>query len=90
MASRIEQLERTVLELGTEIFKLRSQITDLSKFHDQFLKTMKGLKIILDDKGLITTDDFETAIDLGEENTLTAALEAGFDIDDLERKNSTH
>lgn len=87
--TRIEQLERTILELGTEIFKLRSHISDLAKFEDRFLKTMRGLKIILDDKGLINCEDFETALDLGEENHLSAQSLDGIDLEDPDLKNSS-
>jgi len=87
--TRVEQLERTILELGTEIFKLRSHISDISKFEDRFLKTMRGLKIILDDKGLITSEDFETALDLGEENHLAAHSLEDLDVNDPDLKNSS-
>lgn len=64
--SRMHQLENTVLELGTEMYKLRHQISSLSDFQEKFVGTMKGLKQILDEKGLITVEDFEAAVELGE------------------------
>ena len=63
--ARIEMLERTVLELGAELFQMKSTIGKTEQSHEQFLALVKGLKRLLDDKGLITVDDFEAAVELG-------------------------
>ena len=63
--ARLEMLERTVLELGAEVFNLRGTIGKVRENHDHFLATVRGLKQLLDDKGLITAEDFDAAIDLG-------------------------
>lgn len=62
---RLEQLERTVLELGTELYRLKNEIGSARSAHNHFLEVMKGLKMILDEKGLISLEDFENAVDLG-------------------------
>jgi hypothetical protein len=63
--TRIEMLERTVLELGAELFQMKSTVNKSEQSHEQFLALLKGLKRLLDDKGLITLDDFEAAVELG-------------------------
>ena len=66
MSDRINRLESTVLELGTELFRLRNELEQMNDFRDQFVGVMKGLKHMLDEKGLITLEDFDAAIDFGE------------------------
>jgi regulator of replication initiation timing len=61
MSNRIDQLEYTVMELGTEIFRLKSQISEMSSVQENMSKTLKNLKDVLDDKGVICEDDFDAA-----------------------------
>ena len=63
MENRMEQLEYTVMELGTEMYRLRHQIDDLSANHDDLCNTFQDLKKILDQKGMITPEDFDKAIE---------------------------
>lgn len=62
MALKVQQLENSLMELGTEMFRLKHQLADLQVAQSQMVKTMTGLKNILDEKGLITIDDFELAV----------------------------
>ena len=66
MNARIEMLERAVMDLGTELFVLKNGHAKHQGSHDQLLSIFKGLKQLLDEKGLITIDDFDAAIELGE------------------------
>ena len=64
--NRLNQIERTLLELGTEIFRVKTELSSLKNTNETFLEVMKGLKGLLDEKGVISCDDFENAIDLGQ------------------------
>ena len=64
MAAKINQLESTLMELGTEMFRLKHQMSDMQVQQTQFVKTINGLKGILDEKGVITAEDFELAVDV--------------------------
>lgn len=64
--SRMDMLERTVLELGSELYHMKGTIAKNQQTHVQFVALIKGLKTLLDDKGLITPDDFDSAVELGE------------------------
>ena len=64
MAAKIQRLETTLMELGTEMFRLRHQISDMQHMQTQFIKTLSGLKTILDEKGVVSSDDFELAVDM--------------------------
>jgi len=66
MAERVKQLETTVLELGTEMFRLKHQVAALVDQNSNFQKAMKGLKSILDEKGIISIEDFELATSMGQ------------------------
>lgn len=61
MENRMDQLEYTVMELGTEIFRLKSQLSDMSEFQDKVSRTLKSLRDLIDEKGMITEDDFDSA-----------------------------
>lgn len=63
---KLEKLERTVLELGSELFQLKGTIENTSESHEQLLSIFDGLKQLLDEKGLITVEDFEGAVELGQ------------------------
>lgn len=65
-ANRLSQLEQTIMELGTEMFRIKHEVSQMTEFHEKFVRIMKGLRSILDDKGVITTDDFDAAVELGE------------------------
>lgn len=62
---KLELLERTVLELGAEIFRIKTEMSDMKTHHAKFVETMKGLKELLDEKGMIHAEDFDAAVDLG-------------------------
>ncbi len=64
--ARMDMLERTVLELGTELYNMKGQVLKNREAHVQFVALIKGLKTLLDEKGLITPDDFDSAVELGQ------------------------
>jgi hypothetical protein len=61
---KLYKMERALLELGSEIFRLKSNMHELHNSHEKFVKIMDGLRLLLDEKGLILEDDFDSAIDL--------------------------
>jgi len=63
---KLEMLERAVLELGTELYNLKGGVAKSQATQDHFVKVHRGLKQLLDEKGLITCDDFDAAIELGQ------------------------
>ncbi len=63
---RIEQIERALLEVGTEVYRLRQEVHTSNSAYLHMIEVIKGLKVILDDKGLISEEDFENAIDLSQ------------------------
>lgn len=63
---RLAMLERAVLELGSEVYSLKATLAKSDNRYEQVIRTLQGLKQLLDEKGLVTPDDFEAAIDLGE------------------------
>ena len=66
LLQKVSMLERAVLELGTELYNLKGSMAKNHESHEQFLSIIKGLKQLLDEKGLITGEDFEAAIELGQ------------------------
>lgn len=88
---RINQLERTLLELGTEVFRVKTELSSIKDTNENFIEVMKGLKALLDEKGVISSDDFENAVDLGQALLLpTTPIESPFE-DELERiKKTSH
>jgi hypothetical protein len=65
-ARKLEQLERTVLELGTELFCLKGSMAKNKESQDNLVSVFSGLKQLLDEKGLINREDFDAAVELGE------------------------
>ena len=58
------QIEQALLELGTEMMRLRGEIGDLKEQQDRFVEVINGLKLILDEKGIINSDEFENSIEV--------------------------
>jgi len=68
--TKLAMLERTVMDLGAELFNLKGIVAKSQESHEQMVALVKSLKSLLDDKGVITGDDFDAAVDL------SAAIEA--------------
>ena len=66
MAKTLDKLEQAILDLGVEVFRLKSDLAQMKNGHERFMKVINGLRNVLDEKGLICTEDFETAVDLSE------------------------
>lgn len=89
---RMNQLERTILELGTEIFRMKGDIGSLKNYHERFVEIVDGLKKILDEKGLINHEDFEAAVDLGKALSLKGpnAFDASAELEIEKIKKTSH
>lgn len=61
---KLSKMERALLELGSEVFRLKANMHALQTSHEKFVKIMEGLRLLLDEKGLILEEDFDSAIDL--------------------------
>lgn len=87
---KLDQLERTILELGAEIFRLKTELTDIKSTNSQFHLTLNGLKDILDDKGIIMSEDFEASVEVN--SMLSSEREDDFITDqEIEKlKKSVH
>ena len=59
-------IERSVLELGSEVYKLKQELKTVRFSHKNILDQLKALRLLLDDGGVISLDDFDGAIDLAE------------------------
>jgi hypothetical protein len=64
MQSKLEYLERTILELGSQLYRVKHQMDEISKTNSGYRDLFIGLKRLLDDKGLISAEDFEDAVAL--------------------------
>lgn len=70
MNDKIDQLEYTVMELGTEIFRLKTQISEMTNVQESMSKTLTTLKDILDEKGVICEEDFDAASPYADQSSL--------------------
>lgn len=89
---KIDQLERAMLELGTEIFRLKSEVNTVQSANSNILEVMNGLKQLLDEQGVINSDDFDNAVNLGEAINLSAttSIDHNFE-DEIEKiKKTSH
>ena len=76
MSERLLKLEHTIMDLGSEIYRLRHDLKESQKTHHKVLTTLRGIRSMLDEKGLVTADEFETAVDLQKILEQNEALEA--------------
>jgi hypothetical protein len=64
MSAKVEHLERTILELGSELFRLKHRMDEMEQTNVSYNQVFTSLKKLLDDKGIISADDFEDVIAL--------------------------
>ena len=64
MSGKIENLERTLLELGSEIFRVKHRIDEVERSNSSYKQVFFSLKKLLDDKGIISTEDFDDVVAL--------------------------
>jgi len=64
MSAKAEHLERTILELGSELFRLKHRMDEIEKTNESYNQIFTSLKKLLDDKGIISADDFDDEISL--------------------------
>jgi hypothetical protein len=64
MSTKTEYLERTILELGTDLYRLRSRMDLIEREATMYKDVLLSLKGLLDEKGLISCDEFEEAVAL--------------------------
>lgn len=83
MSDQIRKLEQSLLDLGAEIFRLRHLCTNLAEQNRVFVKSMKGLQVLLDEKGVVTAEDFETAVGVQGVQQARAIVAADADEDTL-------
>ena len=63
MSNRIDQLEYTVMELGSQVFRLKQEVTNLNCSQDALVDIFKKLRAILDEKGVLEIEDFDLLTD---------------------------
>ncbi|SMF69978.1 hypothetical protein [Pseudobacteriovorax antillogorgiicola] len=63
MSNRIDQLEYTVMELGSQVFRLKQEVTNLNQSQETFVTIFKKLRSILDEKGVLEVEDFDLITD---------------------------
>ena len=64
MKDRVGQLEYTIMELGTELYRLKSEIQQMVNVQTKSLKTLKGLRDVLDERGVISKEDLDIEVDV--------------------------
>lgn len=64
---RLEKLEQTVAELGAETHRLRSEVELYMESNKNLAKKLHILKKVLDERGVILSEDLEVAYDLSDE-----------------------
>lgn len=64
MSDRVDQLEYTVMELGAEMFRLKQELLHITNVKDNMFSILKKLQFILDEKGIIDSEEFDIATDL--------------------------
>ena len=94
MSAQMSKLEQSLVELGTEVFKLRHEMAEMQDFHACVIETLNSLRILLQEKGAITVDDLDAAAAaVGLLNQVHEPLEQQLEIaeqEPLTRKRLSH
>ncbi|MDD9952150.1 MAG: hypothetical protein OXT67_11365 [Zetaproteobacteria bacterium] len=80
LRKRMEQLEQTITDLGSEIFVQRTQIALVKDQRDQLLALVDGVKTLLSSNDLLSVEDFENAVSLAEAEKVATDYSEDIDI----------
>jgi regulator of replication initiation timing len=61
---KLRLVQRSLLDLGSQVFRLRQKVQDVKDFNEEFVKAMDALKNLLDEKDVISKEEFESTVDL--------------------------
>ena len=88
---KYQELELNILNLGTEIYLLKNQMNQMNQMQCHFVEILKGLKLLLDEKGILDSDDFEHAADFCQSLSEIEIEEQNHMSDELEKiKKTSH
>jgi len=90
MSDRIDQLEYTVMELGAEMFRLKQELSHISSMKENILSVLKKLQLILDEKGIIDSEEFDIATSLQQFLSPIADNLEDLDEDRIPNKHDLH
>lgn len=90
MDNKLNSLEQTIMELGTEIYRLRSDLTVLKEDSDKYRALLGTIKRVLDDKDIVTIEDFDLLLNEHELNSFEREGDAATERELSRFKKSTH
>jgi|GEM_PF-4407469 len=61
---KLRLVQRSLLDMGSQVFRLRQKVQDVKDFNEEFVKAMDALKTLLDEKELVSKEEFDSTIDL--------------------------
>lgn len=64
MSAKLDHLQRTVLELGTEIYRVKHRMDLVEQDNNHYQQIFISLRNLLDEKGIIVLEDFDDAVAL--------------------------
>jgi hypothetical protein len=64
MSQKIDSLERAILELGSEVFRVKHRMDEVDKANHSYRQIFVSLKRLLDEKGIVSAEDFEEIVAL--------------------------
>ena len=64
MSQKIESLERAILELGSEVFRVKHRMDEVDKANHGYRQIFVSLKRLLDEQGIVSSEDFEEIVAL--------------------------
>ena len=62
MSSEVEKLEKSVIDLGAEVFKLRHEMAEMRDYHSHLAEIICELRSLLRDRGAITAADLDACV----------------------------
>ena len=63
---RQSEIEISMMELGVEVFRLKNEMKEYIKIQKEIILGLKGLKSLLDEKGIIDPEELDAQIDLNQ------------------------
>ncbi|NRA62871.1 MAG: hypothetical protein HRU19_00225 [Pseudobacteriovorax sp.] len=90
MSNRVDQLEYTVMELGSQVFRLKQELNSVLQSQGTLQDVIKNLRSLLEEKGQLDSESFDLITEFYRLKEALPEQDETEETDDTLKKTSLH
>lgn len=75
-SKKVEALEATILELGSDLSRMKNSMSELRQTVKTALKIIDGVRVLLDEKDLLSEDELDEKIQFLKDESISVESES--------------